>query len=338
MNKSVLALAVLGAFAGVASAQSSVTISGNIDLGVVRNGPKDLYEIKTSGSARSNLTFSGVEDLGGGMRAFFYLQHRFTPDDGGINNGQPSPGPTGNPYFWRQDWVGLGGNFGEVRLGRMLTPTQQFNGDYEAWGTNTVGSVHTGGSTRIVRAAKAVYYKSPKLGGLQVHAMAAEGDGQYPAAARAAAAAAAGTKGSRVYGLGVQYAAGPLSLAAGVDRDDIDLKTAGIYGSYDFGVAKLLAQYEKIDKTANSDYKLFSVSTTVPLGPVIAKAGVLNTKNSANDASQNKLGLGLDYPLSKRTLIYADMGKLSGDNLATNRSLTSMEKKASFDLGISHAF
>ena len=80
MKKSLLALVVLGAFAGAASAQSSVTIFGKIDQALgKRVGQKDRQVIDTAGS---RIAFRGYEDLGGGLGALFAIEHRFTPDTG----------------------------------------------------------------------------------------------------------------------------------------------------------------------------------------------------------------------------------------------------------------
>jgi len=96
MKKSLLALAVLGAFAGAASAQSSVTIYGLLDLALTKgnggtaglvdgansgaNGTSEAWLMKQSASSR--LGFRGNEDMGGGLSAQFHIEHRFTPDDG----------------------------------------------------------------------------------------------------------------------------------------------------------------------------------------------------------------------------------------------------------------
>src|SRR5207248_624333 len=101
MKKSLLALAVLGAFAGAASAQSSVTIYGSLDQAVARGnggtagnngGPAGNPSVTNNGKAwflqqsnASRLGFRGNEDLGGGLSAQFQIEHRFTPDDGNSN-------------------------------------------------------------------------------------------------------------------------------------------------------------------------------------------------------------------------------------------------------------
>lgn len=311
MKRSLIALAVLGTFAGLASAQSSVTLSGGVDLGVRRVGGE--WNMGTAGSSRTNFTLSGSEDLGGGMSAFFLLNHRFNANNGTLAD---------SPRFYRQSWVGLKGGFGDVRLGRFLPPVQEYNGDFDPFGTDTVGSTHTGGissGTTNSRINNAIRYGSPNMGGLTFIASIAAGDEN----------GAGGTSGKeRPVGFGVNYAAGPLRVAAAYDRNGSDLKTIGVYGSYNAGFATLMAQFEKGDTTPTVDVKRYSIGALVPMGAATIKAGYMNWK----DEDKKKVGLGVDYALSKRTNLYSDVGKQSGNGF------TATQKKAMFDLGIRHKF
>jgi predicted porin len=323
MKKSLLALAVLGAFAGAASAQSSVTLSGGIDAAIQRQNGE--WNMSTGNSGRTNFTLSGREDLGGGMYAFFTLNHRFNQGTGAITSTD----------FWRQTWVGLGGGFGNVRLGRMLPVLQTFNGDFDPFGTETVASTHTGGlnsGSTNARVNNAIYYTSPSLGGLTLHANIAAGDNNR-------------TGVERPVGLGVNYAAGPLRVALAYDRNGNDHVTTGLYGSFNAGFATFMAQYEKGDCSGAAlsgglvtcvsttaveagDAKRWSLGARVPMGAATFKAGYLN----ASDEEWKKIGIGLDYNLSKRTIVYTDAAKISGDGA------TSDAKKARFDVGIWHKF
>src|SRR5881396_2956153 len=116
MKKSLLALAVLGAFAGAASAQSSVTLFGTLDVNgkYVKNaGSAKRLSLSQDGINSSQLGFQGTEDLGGGLKANFLLLAGVNADTGSANS-----------QFWnRSAYVGLSGNFGAVRLGRDYTPT-----------------------------------------------------------------------------------------------------------------------------------------------------------------------------------------------------------------------
>ena len=341
MNKSLLALAVLAGFAGVASAQSTVTLSGSIDVGLARaNG---VTTMGGAGSTRNNLTFSGTEDLGGGNSAFFALNHRFNSQNG-TQNGQNSPAPTAAttgttqtvdiaPQFYRQLWVGLKNNsVGDLRLGRMLFPVQELNSGYDVFGVDTVGSTHTGGLKANLRTNSSGYLRSASFGGLQVHAALGRKDGGGTQGGVQTAGVLSNTVAPA--GAGAVFATGPLSVALGWDRDGADLKTTALYGSYDLGVAKLFAQYEKTDVnlTGGSD-KRFSVSAGIPvLAMSKIKVGYLNIDNSTVAGKQSKLGVGFDFGLSKRTTIYTDVAKVTGDEASV------AAKKTRFDIGVNHKF
>ena len=174
MKKSLLALAALSAFAGGALAQSSVTLFGIVDLNGrnVKNGGTDAYSMSTDGNASSRLGFRGVEDLGGGLRAGFWLEAGLGADGGTIGGGNGGANanaggtvpnaatcttnlltgaiscpPTLNTassasasFFNRRSTVSLLGGFGEIRLGRDYTPTFWNHTVFDVFGTNGVAS------------------------------------------------------------------------------------------------------------------------------------------------------------------------------------------------------
>ena len=117
MKKTLVALAVLGSFAGVASAATSVTLYGTVDAGYEGwSYGKDLSDLDNTfvqgGGSESNSKFGikGQEDLGNGLAAIFTLEGRFGADDGDI--------ASTDRFFERESTVGLKGSFGEVKIGR----------------------------------------------------------------------------------------------------------------------------------------------------------------------------------------------------------------------------
>ena len=120
MKKSLLVLAVLSAFAGVASAQSAVTIYGTFDGGL-RNltntnaTGQSTFKMGSNGTYNSNrIGFKGVEDLGGGLNAHFALETGFNSGTGALDNAN-------NQLFNRTATVGVGSAMGSVDLGRQYT-------------------------------------------------------------------------------------------------------------------------------------------------------------------------------------------------------------------------
>ena len=117
MKKTLVALAVLGSFAGVASAATSVTLYGTVDAGYEGwSYGKDLSTRNNTfvqggtSEANSKIGVKGQEDLGNGLAATFQLEGDVYGDTGATTeNGQ---------LFNREATVGLKGAFGDVKFGR----------------------------------------------------------------------------------------------------------------------------------------------------------------------------------------------------------------------------
>jgi predicted porin len=121
-NKIRSAVALLcGVCASAAMAQSSVTVYGIVDSGLVYTtninaaGDSITKMPSLSSSLPSRLGFRGVEDLGGGLSAVFVLENGFGVDAGTIGQG--------GRLFGRQANVGLKGAFGTVVVGRQVNMT-----------------------------------------------------------------------------------------------------------------------------------------------------------------------------------------------------------------------
>lgn len=119
MKKSLLALAVLGSFAGVASAQTSVILYGVIDGAVRREvglDEKTKIRIRDGSNMNSNrIGFRGTEDLGSGMNAHFVLES-------GFFSGTGTQTPIAGFAFDRLAFVGVTTGFGTLDLGRVYGP------------------------------------------------------------------------------------------------------------------------------------------------------------------------------------------------------------------------
>src|SRR5882672_1659155 len=241
MKKSLLALAVLGAFAGAASAQSSVTIYGSLDLAVTKgnggtapndsaNGLSKAWIEKQSNSSR--LGFRGNEDLGGGLSAQFQIEHRFTPDDGAA----------ANPFWAGRSYVQLSSaTAGRVYLGRDYTPAfwPAVKSDPFGWdGVAQQGFTMWAGfasSTSAVRTSNTVGYKSPSLSGLTTQIAVSLGEGTA----------------ARDTGFNLEYGAGPIYAGFGYEK----LKNGPVASDgnslvdfafhYDLGVVKPIFFYSR---------------------------------------------------------------------------------------------
>lgn len=355
MKKSLLALAVLGAFAGVASAQSSVTLYGTVDLSakyVKNDGSTRRLSLSQDGINSSQLGFKGTEDLGGGLRAGFVLL-------AGVN---ADTGTTNTKFFNRRSTVSLWGNFGEVRLGRDYTPTFWNDTIFDAFGTNGLGDsshVLQLPTATFVRADNSIGYFLPSnIGGLYGQAMAAAGEG-------------GGNGGTsinpgRYIGGRLGFAAGPFDVAAAyasqrfvgtpgnlnVTGGTGDQKTWNIGGSYDFGVVKLLGYFDR-DTVESLHENRGSISVVVPMGQGEIHAGYDRSKLSGNvgpvgfDNKVDQWKAGYVYNLSKRTALYSTVSRLSNGNQsrlsvaggsAQTAAPTAGGKSLGAEVGVRHFF
>lgn len=309
MKKSLLALAVLGAFAGVASAQSSVTLFGTVDLSakyVKNDGSIKRVSLSQDGINSSQLGFRGVEDLGGGLKASFILLSGVSADTG------RNSGDTGGKTFNRRATVSLMGGFGEVRLGRDYTPTFWNNTVFDAFGTNGLGdSSHVALGLlqpTFVRADNSIGYFLPSnIGGLYGQFMVAAAEGVVP---------------GKYIGGRVGFAAGPFDIAgayatSGIAGSTEKAKTANIGASYNLGVVKLMGYYDQT-KALTVKQTRISGSVVVPLGQGEIHAGYSQGKlDTAAAPKAQQLALGYVYNLSKRTAVYSTISQVSNKNGAT---------------------
>jgi len=318
MKKSLLALAVLGAFAGAASAQSSVTIYGSLDLAVTKgnggtapnngaNGTSKAFLEKQSNASR--LGFRGNEDMGGGLSAQFQFEHRFTPDTGDTN--------AGSPFWGARSYVQLSSaSAGRIYLGRDYTPAfwPAVKSDPFGWdGIAQMGTDMWAGfssSTSAVRTSNTVGYKSPNLSGLTVQAAVSLGEATAP----------------RDVGFNIEYGAGPIYAALGYEKLSEGPVPALVGNSllnmafhYDLGFVKPIIYYARAKTAAGTlSHKYIELAALAPIGggnlkvaygrltPDSNNTAAFNALGAGNGA-QSKFGLGYDYPLSKRTNVYADV-------------------------------
>lgn len=329
MKKSLLALAVIGSFAGAASAQSNVTIYGIVDAGIVveQGGAGGSVSKLTSGVASgSRLGFRGKEDLGGGLSANFVLENGFTVDNGGM---------VGGLLFGRQAFVGLNGGFGAVNFGRQYTPHYSVGVAADPFGNGMAGRYTNLMANSGVRMNNTVKYSTPNLSGFS--ADLAYGFGEV----------AGNNSASRAIGFNIKYAAGPLKVGLGYHKAENatatdDAKNTLLAGTYDFGVAKAHLGYGVNKGTGTTDNSDLMVGVTVPFGPhKLLASYIRKDDDSTANRDADQFAIGYTYALSKRTDFYAAYATIDNKNGATftvgNGTEAGSGDKA-FNFGIRHNF
>lgn len=330
--------------------------------------------------AGSRIGFRGTEDLGGGLKANFHLEQGISPTQpegydirtgsGGhqiVGNGTHT---TGNN---RQTFLGLGGGFGEVRIGYQYTNSYDlvtFNGlnPSEFQGGNYQNASHANGTR-----ANVITYIAPTISGLTIKAQIGGGTGRGTAEANVVANGNGFTKNNNKYmSLLAVYKAGPLTVGATYAKADLTQANAGgqatnafgvvgtagantrtdrspkalhIVGGYDFGMARVAATITDANNDGSftsataSKTKAQQLALWVPFGAAEAFISTGKSKvtptGAAATTDQKGTAFGVRYNLSKRTVAYAFSG--TDKNSALTGS-TAGYKDSKTAVGVAHSF
>jgi predicted porin len=327
VNKTITTLAGAAALLAATVAQAqSVSAYGLIDMSAGRfqnvDGEK-IWKAENGAMTTSFLGFRGSEDLGGGLKAKFAIEHFFRADSG-------SAGRFDGDAFWaRSAWVGLEGAFGSTTFGRNTTPmfvsTLIFNPFGDSFGFSpSIRQYYLGALLGDSGWSNSVRYISPNLSGATVNLMVNAGEG-------------AGT--GRNHSASVLYFGGPLAATAAWQSvkngffggpAGFEKQNALQLGvSYDLGMAKLFGQYGDVSSSATVDVDttIVQVGATVKagLGAVLASYGQAKTEVGAAESTRKTFSLGYDYLLSKNTDVYAAF---------MNEKVTGLDSATTFAVGI----
>ena len=234
MKKTLIALAALAATAGVAHAQSSVTLYGVADayVGVNRTettgaapvGKVSQGVVNGSGLSSSRWGLRGSEDLGGGLAAVFTLESGFDISTGAnANNGGSTAANAGSVLFGRTATVGLKGGFGETRLGRQYTAYDSLRGvtnnTYDSNTFATTGAIWgVGIQDYSNRINNAISYASPVFGGFSGSVVYGFGEDKAVATTTAGVTTPAHSASNSVSAQ-VRYANGPFLIGYAFQRE-----------------------------------------------------------------------------------------------------------------------
>ncbi len=342
MKKSLLALAALTAFAGAASAQSSVTLFGVVDVNarqVDNDGAGDIKSLSTDGMGSSRLGFRGVEDLGGGLRAGFWLEAGLGADVGTMGGSNGFTTVT----FNRRSTVSLMGGFGEIRLGRDYTPDFWNHTVFDPFGTNGVANslnlysaTSSPAAQTSVRTNNAIGYFLPAMGGLYGQLQVAAGEGLV---------------GNKHLAGRIGWAAGPVNVAVAYGKTEVtpavDYERVNVGASFKFGFMTLMGQYIQGETSGGvldgREVKNYLVGGIIPFGASQFKFSYVQADNDVRGEAQ-QIGLGYIYSLSKRTSIYAHAALIDNDpgaNFVISGGPAAVGtgfKSKGYELGINHTF
>jgi predicted porin len=339
-------LAVLIAFSAVAHAQSSVTLYGVLDSGLLYQSTSaatfqptarnqgHVYELKDGGIYSSFWGLKGSEDIGGGYKITFKLQGTFNTTNGksGLSD---TPGATA--LFNQYATIGATGPFGTFDAGRQIVPMIYAMAETDVRGAQYFGSILTawlginqaagwpGTSTNAPIGAlydsNALVYTSPKFYGTTLALEYAPGGvaGQFQGGTRESAVLKYSNYGlnlSAVYYNGhdtnpfpLTYPAAPATPATGEDNNRFYYFGA-MYTISGFSVSASYAIARNPSKSNSIDFEMASGGLGYQFNPFFKITSgyyyLKDRNNSANHSSE--FAVGAEYNLSTRTRVYAQVG------------------------------
>lgn len=340
-----------------------------------KNGDKtDSFSMATGQNSGSRFGLKGTEDLGNGYTVGFVLENAFNADDGTLDKsgrlfhresllfvqsawGELSFGRTG----------GLDAGTGRYNL--MGSGASAFGTGWDQVGNSTGILLGTGD-----RMDNTITYKSPNFAGFNVYAQVSlkkDNKAEDIDNTRTGDSAVDGAEGSsdadRYYAVAATYGAGALQTGLvvsqtdysrytvnhNVENDDTALVVSG-FVNYDFGMIKpmLAAQYwdgALEDNTTKSTFRSpltkgygVIVGATAPVlgGTVKATLGYNDYEEvvaDGDDGNNWMVGLGYEYPLSKRTFVYTAAGYKEAKT-ETKEGVESKDKTTEVMFGMVHKF
>lgn len=333
MKKSLIALAVASAISSPAfAATSNVDIYGQLDVSVDRVSglesttatPLQDDNAWRLSSNTSRIGLKGSEDLGGGLAAIWQWENTLALDGAGLGG-------------LRNTFLGLKGNWGTLLGGThdtpyklstaSLDPFADSMGDY-----NTIIGSFAGVNSSDLRLGNVLAYISPSFSGLTgaiATSFMKESGAENPLAPNGSPSA---------WSAMVNYANGPLYLAAGYEKADnqattifvpsnLDIRSWKLGAGYKFGNFAVNAIYDNIkvsNNTTASEAKrsAWGLNGVYNMGNIALKAGYYNAgkvsgTGGAPDTGATLWELGADYMLSKRTKLYALYAKVNNDTNGT---------------------
>ncbi|MFM0211515.1 porin [Paraburkholderia sediminicola] len=353
MRKSLLTLTLVGMASGTAFAQSSVTLYGAVDAGLLYasrtlnaetgGNAGSSYSMIDGGRLPSLFGFTGTEDLGGGLKAKFKIESGINVATGGLNNSD------GN-VFGRQAWVALDGRFGEFKAGLQYSPFFLAVDESDPRSFSLFGSGATIYVDHVIGTGvfnpNAVSYTTPRLAGFQGSAMLALGG------------TAGDFQAGRQYSVSLNYRNGGLMGNAAIYEgnaggtantpvpSNFSFEGRTLGASYVFGPVVVKASFVNYKVAGSFNSNVYSGGLTYYVSPALDVNGGVYVTSDRNNTSNHSLmaAVGTDYFLSKSTSLYAQVAVVNnhgamntGINIA-NTLYGLPGATTGVDLGIRHTF
>lgn len=300
--------------ASLVSAQPSVTFKGELDIYASDSQPAgadsdSLQGIESNGMTTSWLGAHGEHQINDDLKAIAAVEMFLRPDSGEAGRFED------DIFFARSAYVGLSGNFGEVKVGRVAAAhfisAISFNpfGDSFAFSPMILMSYGGGGLYGDTGWSNSIVYTTPSLGGFTSNLAYAFGEERGETGTNKIGANTFYKTGNLGLTAALQKISGTQAGAVGLGPDD-EQTTALVGLSYDLGKSTLYAQYqtmrdELVMGDIDRDTLVLSASLPVGSGAFYLSYGFTDTSSADGDADRHIYTLVYNLPLTKEADLYA---------------------------------
>ncbi|RTL35205.1 MAG: porin [Burkholderiales bacterium] len=315
--KKIALVAALAATAAAPAFAQSVTLWGRLNTTVESQkiGTQDRKIVVQNNSSR--LGFKGSEDLGGGLKASFSLEHGLNSDTGAA---------TGGTTFWnRASWVQLEGSFGAVRLGKWFPGSYFATADYVSNHNHDTGTSADNLYATQFQTNNKVSYFTPTVAGFNAEVSLSAGEGTT----------------TRASDLAINYDMGPLHAGLGYEKKG-DFTQVAVRGLYEFGPLIVGGYIQRAENTfgaaGKKNWNVWRASGMYVVGQSEFHLNYGKADTILADDGAKQLTVGYNYNLSKRTKVYGFWTKTDNQIKGTYATGAAGQDFSSLAAGIRHNF
>ncbi len=329
MKRSLLIAALSTVAAGSALAQSSVTVYGRLNESVERQktttgGTSNSVTVLQNNASR--LGFRGTEDLGGGLKAGFTLEHRFNADTGASTNGTAFWGGAG------ESSVNLSGGFGMIKLGHYTSEAYFATSDATDLLNHGTGTSSDALYKYLNNDNNKISYRTPSIAGLTAEAALLVHEGTPPGGV---------APGNHAYDFAVNYNLGNLGLGLGYEKSPVDDQQIAVRASYSFAPVTVTGYVQRFKNESIGKSKTIArVSAQYDIGAAelhaaVGLAGQIDGAGALEDEGKaRQFTVGANYNLSKRTKVFTFVNQTKVSAVDT----TAAGKFTALSVGVRHNF
>lgn len=323
MKKTLCALAV-GAtlITPVIANAADVKVYGraHVSLDYLDDG-KDYNEVGLSSNS-SRLGFKAEQKLENDMTVFGQIEQQ-------VNFSSGDQDTKSVDFATRDTFVGLKGNFGQVKVGKFDTPFKAARAPVNFFG-DQVGDLRNltrAGDHRFdERNDNTIEYKSPKFGnGFQAAAALSMHKGtSVPKLENGE-----GQDDNKAYDLALTYKEGPIDFAVAYAHYDINsavqraqsdrdaIRVAGAYKITDQLNVGAFYQMGEIDINSDLDANVYGIAADYKLTPkTYVRGQVFQRDVDADESDSTLVAVGVEHRLDKAVRVYANLATVLNDDKA----------------------